>query len=828
MADLKLKFKMPDDETLAKYISIKGEKGEPGDPTKTSQLENDSDFTTNAALNSGLATKADETTVQNLASQVATNTSALANISSSAINLVVDGSSVDRWYLLGTLPLSSTVSNDATIAIRGKIGGYGSTKSAKVDILLRSRGSFRAIGDYYATTDLDRSAGDIVAYQQDNIIAVYLHAHRSWAVYQLTVDMRAQATNDYDGTAVSAEPSGELIWTLSEDENVQMNLSGKISADITGDAATVNGHTVEADVPSTAVFTDTIYDDTALRAELDDKADSSTVASTYATKAEVQSVASGAPIPASSTSEMTDTTKVYVNTIDGKWYYYDGSDWTEGGVYQAAEDSSMVDFLNNQDKVYRTNGVDDYLVNLEFVQGSIQGSSTTRLVTPSFYRFGIDDMLFTLKEYKIILYVYDSNGAELGYYKGALELVAIKNVVRQYPTADKYRVLLRRNDSGTITVDEASNFFVDLGVNKAIALTSQSICKESIFFNDIWENIIISTGGYFINNNARLSSRYFFPIKYISNIQAAENSGMEFGIFVYDDNYTGIGYLQNSNGDTHTHNNKYFTSLDVSKLNPDYKYRVYARYTDLSNIAPSEGSNILFKLKDCNVDHEDGGIVITNDVNAENHIWTDYNARLAFGMDTANTPVPAISNQQFVNFGTFILMKSSGKNRWGFHVLEAYDNTNYNRITMLVDKHSNEFDNKRTAELYYYTGANHHASSYGYFKLGSDVAYHSFLFGRDKMLAAGEIDCRFPVTLARISPTNDLDATYETVEEADTAYEPEGQATNNIPCLKYLALKNAANGCMWYDKDRHKVVVKINGKWHDVNTTEVPDGTYGF
>lgn len=44
MSELKFKFKMPDDETLAKYIPIKGEKGEKGDPTKLSQLENDTNF----------------------------------------------------------------------------------------------------------------------------------------------------------------------------------------------------------------------------------------------------------------------------------------------------------------------------------------------------------------------------------------------------------------------------------------------------------------------------------------------------------------------------------------------------------------------------------------------------------------------------------------------------------------------------------------------------------------------------------------------------------------------------------------------------------------
>lgn len=46
MSNLKFKFKMPDDETLARYISIKGEKGEKGDPTKLSQLENDTGFVT--------------------------------------------------------------------------------------------------------------------------------------------------------------------------------------------------------------------------------------------------------------------------------------------------------------------------------------------------------------------------------------------------------------------------------------------------------------------------------------------------------------------------------------------------------------------------------------------------------------------------------------------------------------------------------------------------------------------------------------------------------------------------------------------------------------
>ena len=51
----------------------------------------------------------------------------------------------------------------------------------------------------------------------------------------------------------------------------------------------------------------------------------------------VNSALSGAPTPVSSTAEMTDTSKIYLNTTDGKWYFYNGSSWIAGGVYQATE-----------------------------------------------------------------------------------------------------------------------------------------------------------------------------------------------------------------------------------------------------------------------------------------------------------------------------------------------------------------------------------------------------------------------------------------------------------------------------------------------------------
>lgn len=66
-----------------------------------------------------------------------------------------------------------------------------------------------------------------------------------------------------------------------------------------------------------------------------------------ATKDEVQAVASGSPAEVYTTVEALITadpnhSKIYVVTADGHWYYYKNNQWTDGGKYQAAEDSDTV------------------------------------------------------------------------------------------------------------------------------------------------------------------------------------------------------------------------------------------------------------------------------------------------------------------------------------------------------------------------------------------------------------------------------------------------------------------------------------------------------
>lgn len=72
---------------------------------------------------------------------------------------------------------------------------------------------------------------------------------------------------------------GTVEGDITKQTDLQLELQGiKDSIPVTvpadgGNADTVNGHTVECDVPADAKFTDTIYDDSALKATVANKVD---------------------------------------------------------------------------------------------------------------------------------------------------------------------------------------------------------------------------------------------------------------------------------------------------------------------------------------------------------------------------------------------------------------------------------------------------------------------------------------------------------------------------------------------------------------------------
>ena len=84
------------------------------------------------------------------------------------------------------------------------------------------------------------------------------------------------------------------------------------------------------------------------------------------------SLVSATPLGASSMSDMTDTTRIYVNTTDGHWYWYDGDSWEDGGVYQATgidENDPIIEKINDNFKKYKQTIYPNDL----FIQGAING-----------------------------------------------------------------------------------------------------------------------------------------------------------------------------------------------------------------------------------------------------------------------------------------------------------------------------------------------------------------------------------------------------------------------------------------------------------------------
>lgn len=86
--------------------------------------------------------------------------------------------------------------------------------------------------------------------------------------------------------------------------------------------------------------------------------------------AKISGLASGSPLVASSISDMKDTTHIYVNTTDGNWYYYKGTEWTIGGVYQATRIADESIFGNMLD-----NSIETILEKFDYVKTDIHNST---------------------------------------------------------------------------------------------------------------------------------------------------------------------------------------------------------------------------------------------------------------------------------------------------------------------------------------------------------------------------------------------------------------------------------------------------------------------
>ena len=121
-----------------------------------------------------------------------------------------------------------------------------------------------------------------------------------------------------------------------------------------------------------------------ISSQLDTKANKSEVvvkADKSYVDTQLQSVASGSPkgvypsVSALNSAFPNGNNNIYIVTADGGWYYWNGNDWTKGGIYQASSFSDYKKALISTDNIddYRAEGT--YLVDTKVVQGTFPTTS---------------------------------------------------------------------------------------------------------------------------------------------------------------------------------------------------------------------------------------------------------------------------------------------------------------------------------------------------------------------------------------------------------------------------------------------------------------------
>lgn len=279
---------------------------------------------------------------------------------------------------------------------------------------------------------------------------------------------------------------------------------------------------------------------------------------TYAKKSEVESTyarkaAVGSPLRAATASAMTDVTKIYVYTgsesgyTSGHWYYYNGSSWADGGVYnsvafvtdktltgdgEAADAKTVGDEVTNLKSALNDSGIFVINESVTFVQGGVRvndngDTENTTRIRSSYVGFSDNtpynsyadcsgDFEFSVlaienaSPYRFVGVLQDDDT-----FVPQTEGSTIRYVNRFKPTdiqASSYlfRFLMRKksNPSANITPSESDSFHVYK--NKIEFLTKQATEIEQT----VNDNVIYD---YNVNIGTVVNDKYITATGYLSN-----------------------------------------------------------------------------------------------------------------------------------------------------------------------------------------------------------------------------------------------------------------------------------------------------------------------
>lgn len=169
----------------------------------------------------------------------------------------------------------------------------------------------------------------LVKYLEETVIpAVNDNAEALEELQSLFIQLESYVDNYFDNLDVQEEINNKLDAMVA-DGSFQAILDNYVQPKLDELDQKIADNKDELETEITNV-NNALEDDIATEATMRNNADTNL-------QNQISGLASGAPIPVASTSDMTDTSKIYVNTTDGYWYYYDGDSWEQGGIYQASQ-----------------------------------------------------------------------------------------------------------------------------------------------------------------------------------------------------------------------------------------------------------------------------------------------------------------------------------------------------------------------------------------------------------------------------------------------------------------------------------------------------------
>ena len=206
------------------------------------------------------------------------------------------------------------------------------------------------------------------------------------------------------------------------------------------------------------------------------------------------------PIPVSSTSDMTDTSKIYVLTTDGNWYYYNGTTWVSGGTYQSTsigDDTISSNMLTSN--LRNGIGILDYIL-------ECQANHTT-----------VKNLEFKLENNET--YEYNIVVSDTQYINRTTVIVT----TRETENGDTIDTILSKNSNGTYTgkfVPSADANYINIDVKTYTAGTVTIYIKKLINYNELSneaKNRLGALSIYDVTHNSNYKNTNYYPLEIIRN-----------------------------------------------------------------------------------------------------------------------------------------------------------------------------------------------------------------------------------------------------------------------------------------------------------------------